>query len=371
VTSDALELARTLIAIDSVNPLLVPGAAGEGEIARFCAGWLAERGFEVTILEQSAGRPSVVGVLRGSGGGRTLMLNGHLDTVSATPSQLTPTVRDGNLYGRGAFDMKTGVAAIMVAADAARGLRGDVLVTLVADEEFGSAGTEEVLAAFSADGAIVAEPSGFELTVAHRGFAWFDVQITGKAAHGSMPEQGIDAISHAGRVMRALDVLEGELKGGAGHPLLAPATVRVATIAGGVDAATVAPSCTLTIERRYLPGETPAAVEEQLRDVIHRVPGDATTTVTALVSRAAFEADPGGDVVNCVSRAYEAVVGAPVVQRGEPFWTDAALIAQAGIPCIIIGVDGGGAHADKEWATTRSIDRLTAVLEKAIREFCS
>ena len=204
--SEVTELARRLISIDSVNPDLVPGAAGETEIADFCAGWLADRSFEVTRLEATPGRPSIVGRRSGSGGGRTILLNGHLDTVGVSGYEGDPfgaSIEDGLLCGRGAFDMKGGLAALLVAAARVAGarLRGDVLVALVADEEFGSVGTEEVLSAFTADGAVIAEPSNLEVTLAHRGFAWFKVGFTGKAEHGSMPEQGVDAIDHAARFL--------------------------------------------------------------------------------------------------------------------------------------------------------------------------
>lgn len=368
---EPVALAAQLIAIESVNPSLAPSAVGETRIADFCAAWLSERGFEVSRVETQPGRPSVIARFLGTGGGRALLLNGHLDTVSlASPDQLVPVIRDGNLHGRGAFDTKGGVAAVMVAAArATSALRGDVILTLVADEEFGSRGTEDVLSQVTADAAIVTEPSGLELTLAHRGFAWFEVLISGLAAHGSMPEQGIDAIAQAGRVMAALDELRADLEGRPRHPVLGHGTVRVATINGGVDAATVAPSCILTVERRFLPGETPDAVEAELRAAIDSAAGVATVTVTRLVARAAFEASPDWAIVATVARHVTHVIGAAVT-RGEPFWTDAALIAEAGIPCLIIGVDGAGAHADEEWATTASIEHLTEILERSIVSFC-
>lgn len=372
---DPVALARDLISIDSVNPAITPRAPGEGTLARWCAGWLGERGFDVTIHEVVEGRPSLIATARGTGGGRSLMLNGHLDTVGVSTYLGEPfvaEVRDGNLYGRGAFDMKGGIAAIMVAAARAAGAtRGDIVVTLVADEEFGSIGTEEVLGRVRPDAAIIAEPSGLELTLAHRGFAWFEVEVTGVAAHGSQPELGVDAIEQAGRILRALDDYRRELEEHPEHPTLGHGTVRVATINGGVDAATVAPSCTLTIERRFLPGETPHSVEQRLRDVIAVVDSNGSTTVvTTLVARGAFEADPQWPIVQAAASESRRVLGRPATTRGEPFWTDASLVWEAGIPCLIIGVDGGGAHADVEWATTRSIEQLTDILEGTIREFC-
>ena len=376
---DPVALAADLIAIDSVNPSLVPGAAGESRIAAFCAAWLRERGFDVTVLEAVPGRPTVVGVSRGSSDAPSVLLNGHLDTVNATPELLRAVERDGRLFGRGAFDTKGGVAALMVAAArmAAAPHPGDVIVGLVADEEFGSLGTDELLAHLAAtrarpvDAAIVVEPSQLELTLAHRGFAWFEIRIDGVAAHGSMPEQGVDAIAHAGLILRALDELRDRLAGVPAHPLLGTGTVRVSTIHGGVDAATVAPACTLTLERRFLPGETPDHVEAQLRAALGDLlddssAGAARATLTRLVARGAFEADPESAIVRAVAASAEAVLGTRPAVRGEPFWTDAGLVAEAGIPCLVNGVAGGGAHADEEWATTASIRQLADILAGAL-----
>ena len=375
---DAVELTRDLIRIDSVNPDLVPDAAGEGEIAQWCATWLSARGFEVQQVGP-ADRPSVIGILRGTGGGASLMLNGHIDTVGVAGYDGDPfsaEVRDGNVYGRGVFDMKAGVAAIMVAAAraATAKLAGDVIVTLVSDEEFGSRGTEDALAVVTADAAIVTEPSEMHLVLAHRGFAWFEIELSGVAAHGSMPHQGVDAIAHAGLVMRALDDLRARFESALPHPLLGYSAVRVSMISGGSDAATVPDSCTLTIERRTLPGETPDAVESELRALLDALAGstpDFQFELRRLVARGAFEADVDGPVVRAVAESAERVLGRPAPTRGEPFWTDAGLILEAGIPCLLIGVDGGGAHAATEWASIESIEQLTDVLEGAIRTFCA
>jgi acetylornithine deacetylase len=207
---DPIALLSRLVAIDSVNPDLVQGGRGEAEIATFVSDWLSARGFEVQRLEARPGRPSIVGRMRGSGGGPSLMFNGHLDTVghfAYDGDALSGAIIEDKLHGRGSNDMKGGVAAMLVAAARAgrRGLKGDVIVACVSDEEYAGRGTEEVVAHVTADAAIVTEPTQLALLTCHKGFAWFDLVFHGRAAHGSRPDLGIDAIAMAGRVLAALE----------------------------------------------------------------------------------------------------------------------------------------------------------------------
>lgn len=267
------DLLADLVAIDSVNPDLVPGGNGETAIAAYCTEWFTRNGFEVHRLEQRPGRPSLVAVKRGTGGGKSLMLNGHIDTVGTAAydgDPLKPEISDGKMFGRGTFDMKGGVAAMMVAAAQAteRPLRGDVIVACVADEEHGSFGTAEVLENFTADAAIVTEPSHLEVTLAHKGFVWFDVEIEGRAAHGSRPELGLDAIAKAGHFLVALEQLGHDLADGPRHHLLGTGTLHASLISGGEEASTYPSSCRITLERRTVPGETPELVEDELGDVL-------------------------------------------------------------------------------------------------------
>ncbi len=375
---DPIELLRAMVRLDSVNPDLVPGAAGEAAIAAWCGEWLTRHGFEVHRLEGHPGRPSVVGIRRGTGGGRSLLLNGHTDTVSVAGydgDPFDPVERDGRLYGRGAFDMKSGLAAAMVAAVRATQvpLAGDVLVACVADEEFGSIGTEEVVAQFRADAAIVVEPTQLGVTLAHRGFAWFEIVLTGRAAHGSMPEQGIDTIAHATRVLNAIEALRARLQAVPRHPMLGHSAVRVSMIEGGEDAATVAAECRITIERRALPDETVASVEAELRrllDTLASQDPEFRYTLTRLIGRDAFEADPESPIVTTVMRHTERVLGTTPVVRGDPFWTDAGLTHGAGMQSLLVGVVGGGAHAATEWVEVASVHRVTDLLTGVITEFC-
>src|SRR5438046_1500608 len=201
MANDIVELAARLVAIDSVNPALVLGGAGERRAAAAVAEWCEARGLEVELVGDE--RPSVVALRRGSGGGRSLLLNGHLDTVGVAgmDAPFEPRIEDGRLYGRGSYDMKGALAALLAAAARAENLRGDVIVTAVADEELASVGTESVLERVRADAAIVVEPTDLQLAVAHRGFVGFELETAGVAAHGSRPDPGVDAIVKMGPVL--------------------------------------------------------------------------------------------------------------------------------------------------------------------------
>jgi acetylornithine deacetylase len=211
VSGDPVKLLKQLIEIPSVNPDVDSTGDGEAAIADFIYSWFNQRGFSVQRLEERPGRPSIVAVARGTGGGKTLMFNGHIDTVGVANYEgcgFLAKEADGRVYGRGSCEMKAGVAAMMIAADNIRrqGVAGDVIVACVADQEGSAWGTQEVLRSYRADGAIVPEPSDLELTVCHKGLMWFDVVVKGKSAHGSRPDLGIDAICKSGKFLVALEI---------------------------------------------------------------------------------------------------------------------------------------------------------------------
>lgn len=222
--NEITSLLYELVAINSINPDLVADGPGEGEIARFVADWLTRAGLEVSLDEPQPGRPNVVGIVRGSGGGRSLLLNAHMDTVGVAGMQHPhqPFIENNRLYGRGAYDMKAGLATIMMAAARAKNLalRGDVILTAVADEEYASIGTASIVKRWHADAAIVTEPTGLDICVAHKGFIWLEVETSGIAAHGSLPERGVDAIVKMGKVLLGLEKLDRSLRAHPSHPLL-------------------------------------------------------------------------------------------------------------------------------------------------------
>ena len=393
--ADVVALTRELVAVDATNPSLVPGGAGERELAELVAAWLAERGFAVRLVGADPTRPSVLARRRGAGGGRTLLLAGHLDTVggagdgAGAGGAADGSPGDGDrIVGRGAYDMAGGLAAAMIAAAAApEELPGDLVLAFAADEEFGSVGMEELLAALDAetdgladaggdgasarsalprpDGAIVLEPTDLEVTLAHRGFAWYRVEYEGVAAHGSQPELGVDAIDRALDGLVALRAFTGEVAARPRHPLLGAGSVRVATIEGGTDAATVADRCVIVVERRTLPGDADPGPE--LGSVLAP---SRPARIVPLVARPAMEADADSPIARIVLEQVGRATGAPAALRGDPWWTDAGLIAEAGIPVVLVGPVGGGAHADVEWVSTESLESLVDVLEETIRAFC-
>jgi acetylornithine deacetylase len=355
---ELIELASRLVAIESINPALVRGGAGERAIVDFVAAWCSEHGLEVDVVGDE--RPSVIATRRGSGGGRSLLLNGHLDTVGVAgmDAPLEPRVENGRLYGRGSYDMKGAVAAVLCAAADAPALRGDIVVTAVADEELGSVGTESVVERVRADAAIVVEPTELQLAVAHRGFVGFTVETEGVAAHGSRPDIGVDAIAKMGPILVGLQELDARLQAGPRHALVGPASLHASLIEGGQEMSSYPAHCRLTGERRTIPGETVEQVERELRAVV----GDARLEVG--VSREPFEAGDGA-FVELVRRTAE-LEGTV----GVPFWTDAALIAAAGMPTVLYGPVGEGAHAVVEWVDIASLERVRDVVSRVAVEWC-
>jgi acetylornithine deacetylase len=359
------ELLRQLVAIDSVNPSLVEGGAGEARIARLVADWLEAAGLEVTLPDALPGRPNVVGIARGSGGGRTLLLNAHTDTVGVAGMDKPhePRLENGRLYGRGAFDMKAGLAAAMVAAASARDLAGDVVVAAVADEEAAGTGTKALLASdLQADAAIVTEPTGLDVAIAHKGFVGFELETAGRAAHGSRPERGIDAIALIGPVLVELSALAQRLGSAAGHRLLGPSSLHMSLIEGGQEFSSYPARCLLTGEWRTLPGQSPADVEAALREVIARSGVDAELRLLFIGDP--FEVADEEEVVQLVHRhAGTAIIGVP-------YWADSALLAAAGIPTVLFGPVGGGEHESVEWVELASVERVCDVLLATARDFC-
>jgi acetylornithine deacetylase len=368
-----------LIRINSINPSLVPGAPGETAIAAFAAGAMRGLGLEVETIEPVPGRPSVVGRLRGSGGGRSLMLNGHLDTVGVEgmADPFTPVLRDGRMYGRGAFDMKGSLAACLTAVkglqDAGAGLRGELVLAAVADEEYASLGTAEVARRIKVDGAIVTESTDLDICLAHKGFVWLEVETLGRAAHGSRFELGIDANLRMGRVLQGLETLERELRLRRPHALVGPPSLHASLLKGGTELSTYAARSVLGIERRTVPGETEAQAAAEVQAILDRLAAADPTfraTCRVLLTREPFEVAAEAPLVAAVRRALTSRRGAAPRLIGQPWWTDTALLAAAGAEALLVGPTGAGAHAEEEWVEMGSLARLAEILTDVAVDYC-
>ncbi len=378
MNDSVLALLRDLVAIDSVNPALAPGGAGEAAIAEHVAAVLRRAGLDVAVADAAPGRPNVVGVLRGRAPGRTLMLCGHLDTVGVDGMRepFTPVVRDGRLYGRGAQDMKSGVAAMIDAAArlAARGglPAGRLVVAAVADEEHASLGADALVGDHGADGAVVTEPTDLRMATCHKGFEWVEVETRGRAAHGSRPADGRDAILRMGRVLHRLEAVNAGLAAGAAHPLLGPASLHASTIAGGRELSVYPDRCRLSFERRTLLGEPPdvGLTEAQgILDALARDDAEFEGTARRVFTRAAHELPVDHPVCRTLARVLDRH-GEVVDPIGMSFWTDAAILTRAGTPAVLFGPRGAGLHSREEYVEIDSVLTCRDVLIDLARDFC-
>lgn len=375
---ELFDLLARLVSIDSINPDLVPGSPGEGEVAAAVASWARERGLEVHVEETGLpGRPNVIAVARGRGGGRSLMLNAHMDTVGVAGMEnpFRPATRDGRLFGRGAMDTKAALAAFMTAAARVRdlSLAGDVILTAVVDEEYASAGTEAVLKGWKADAAVVGEPTGLAIVTAHKGFAWFEIETRGIAAHGSRPDAGVDAIAKMGRVLVALERIAAGLAAGRRHPILGPGSIHASLISGGQELSSYPAACRLSLERRTLPGEDREALERELRDelaAMARADPSFAAEVRTVFTRQPMEVSRSLPAVQALARCVARVTGQDAEFSGMGAWMDSSLIAAAGIPAVILGPRGDGLHGVSEWVDLDSVRACADIAVEMARDFC-
>ena len=363
-------LIADLVRIESINPGLDPAGSGEGAIAEFVADWMRSAGLEVAMQETALGRPNVIGIRRGAGGGRSLMLNAHLDTVGfgGMADPLSGRVDGNRLYGRGSYDMKASLAAaLLAAADLGdEPLRGDVIVTAVTDEEYASIGTQAIVREYAADACIITEHSHLQLCIAHKGFVWAEIETRGRAAHGSLPDVGVDAIALMGPVLTGIADLDRRLRSGERHPLLGTGSLHASLIEGGTELSTYPDRCRVQIERRTVPGETDEIVEQQLREMI----GDRAA-LTIGISRQPFEIGPEAELVKVMQDVVARRLGRPPELTGAGGWMDSALTSSAGIPTVIFGPAGEGAHADDEWVDLDSVQRCREIYADVARAWCA
>jgi acetylornithine deacetylase len=361
----AIRLLKDLVAIDSVNPSLAPGAAGEGAIAQAIADRLRRIGLDVELQDAAAGRPNVVGVLEGRSRGRSLMLCGHMDTVGVDgmTAPFDPVERGGRIYGRGAQDMKGGLAAMIDAARlvAQAGLAtGRLIVAAVIDEEYASLGADALVTRWRADAAVVTEPTDLDIAIGHKGFAWFEVETKGRAAHGSRPREGRDAIVRMGRVLQQLERLDRQLQSRSPHGLMGTASLHASLIEGGRELSSYPDRCTLKLERRSVAGETDARVSAELEELLKGLreqDGELEVAARLLFSRPAYEIAADAELPRALAAALGAQAASTPRLTMMSFWTDAAVLGAAGIPSVLFGPGGAGLHSSVEYVEIQDVLR--------------
>lgn len=369
-----LDILRDLIAIDSVNPSLVPGGAGESAIAAYIIEALRKMRIDAVRQDAAPGRPNVIAVLEGRRRGRSLMLCGHSDTVGVEgmSAPFDPVEREGRMYGRGAQDMKGGLAAILGAAQAitTAGLdAGTVILAIVADEEYASIGAETLVREWSADGAVVTEPTDLAIAVGHKGFEWVEVTTEGVAAHGSRPDEGVDAIAHMGRFLTRLERLQNALARKP-HPLLGAPSVHASMVTGGRELSTYPDRCTLQLERRTVEGERPEIALDETReilDALHAEDPKFRASARFLFGRRPYVTPPDHPLPGLTGEA----LGARATTIGAmSFWTDASILGAAGTPAIVFGPGGAGLHSIEEYVCVDEVLACRDALVALARQFC-
>lgn len=364
----ALDILKQLIRIDSVNPTLVPGSVGERQIAEYLFTLLQQEGIESHLEEVSPGRLNVVARVQGRSPGPRLLLNGHMDTVSVEgmAAPFEPVEREGRIYGRGSLDMKSGlaaeVAALLALAHASQRLRGEVVFVGVVDEEDLSHGTQHFLARSPRekpfDFALITEPTDLKVCSAHKGFAWLEVITRGVAAHGSRPKEGVDAIAAMGEVLRKLSALDRDVQSRPPHPSIGTGSLHASLIQGGREWSSYPDHCTLKYERRTVPGESEAHLERELQELLEQLSRDNPTFRASgrlVFSRAPLESDREERRVKRFFETARSILPDLVDWGAASFWTDAALLAEAGIPVLVFGPRGAGLHSLEEYVIAADV----------------
>jgi acetylornithine deacetylase len=376
-TDPAIRLLEDLVAIDSVNPSLSPGARGEGAIARRIAAECESAGLIVDVVDVEPGRPNVVGVLEGRAPGPALMFCGHTDTVGVAgmDAPFVPARRDGRLYGRGAQDMKGGLAAMLSAARVIAGSgglhRGALIVAAVVDEEHASRGAEALIERWSASAAVVTEPTDLDVAIAHKGFQWVEIETRGRAAHGSRPADGRDAILHMGRVLNRLEAIDRHLQTQRPHVLLGVPSLHASIIDGGTEWSSYPDRCRLKVERRTVPGESEDVALQEARSVLDRLrreDWEFDAAARGVFGRGAYEIDPANPLPAMLIGAASAV-GCQPRRVGMTFWSDAAILGAAGIPAVLFGPGGAGLHSPGEYVRIEDVLKCRDALVGLAREF--
>ncbi|MGH7491231.1 MAG: ArgE/DapE family deacylase [bacterium] len=373
-----VQLLCRLVATNSINPVLVPGAVGEAEIARVIAEDMRAIGMRIAIEEVAPGRPNVVGILEGREAGRTLMFCGHIDTVGVTgmKAPFEPVEKEGKLYGRGAQDMKGGVAAMIGAArklvETGGLAAGRLLIAAVADEEYASLGAQALAQKWQAAAAVVTEPTDLVIGIGHKGFVWIEIEVKGRAAHGSRPAEGRDAIFRTGRVLFRLEKLDRELQAKPRHDTLGTGSLHAAFINGGRELSVYPDHCVLQIERRTISGETGATILQEVEAILTSLRAEDPefeASARLMFERSSYQISADHELPSLLGISLQRL-GRSAARGGLTFWTDAAILGEAGIPTVIFGPGGAGLHSVEEYVKIDEVLACRDALVELAREFC-
>lgn len=377
-TSFLINTLQELVRINSVNPSLSENGPGEEEIGLYIADHLKNLNITTVIDRLGKGRINVTGIIEGTGNGRSIMLNAHMDTVDVSHMKdpFSARIEDGKLFGRGAQDMKASIAAILSMAKKIRdqkvSFNGDIILSFVADEEYNSIGTEHALKKYHTDGAIVTEPTDLSVCIAHKGFGLFEFVTQGRAAHGVLPGEGIDANMHMAAVMQELRLMNDQLKETPPHPLLGRPSIHIPLIKGGSAPFTYADQCKMIFERRTLPGENKDEMLQSLKAINEKLlKKQIKAEVSTLMWRDGFEGDKEGPMVTSLRDAFKDVTGQNAHFIGHTWWEDSALISDIGIDTVIFGPTGHGLHSAIEWVDIKSVITMADILYQTVSDYCN
>jgi len=372
VTEDeVVELTRELVAIPSHWE--VPGQ--EVEIVSALQKYFEKQGLEYELQPVEGDRHNIIARIPGKGGGKSLALNGHLDTVPPYDMTLEPygsSLENGKIYGRGTNDMKGPVAAMIMTLLAYKRsglkLKGDLYFTGVLAEETNSDGSEALIeSGFKTDGAIVGEPSNREYAIGHRGLEWLEFEISGKSAHGGIPEAGVNAIVKAARFINRVEQKVVPRLKDLQHPYMGPSVMNFGRIEGGKQPSTVADRCIIQLDRRYTPQEKLADVLKEYEQILIEMAEedpDFKGTMHRMESNlmkkydhVPMETAPDDPLVDCVKETLEFITSeAPrlTTRRG---WTDAAILNFYGkIATVVYGPgDISRSHSPAEYITANEL----------------
>ena len=362
------KLLAELIALPSVNPAFLPPRhplAGEKKIADFLAATAARAGLDVEFQKVLPGRSNIIARMRPRGKIKhTILLAPHLDTVGADGRQFIPQRQNGRLHGRGACDTKGSVAAMLAALcqlanSQSRPLETEMVFAGLVDEEKAQAGSRALAASgFQAALAIVGEPTKLQVVTAHKGDLWLQLETRGRAAHGATPHLGKNAVHEMARIVEVLETDYAAQLKKRKHQLLGCGTVNVGTIAGGTQPNIVPDSCTITIDRRTLPGETEAGVRREIAALLRAKRLSATISSSKAAPCLPLETPAALPLVRQFLRQAN-----QTRLVGVNYFCDAAVLAAGGIPSVVFGPgDIAQAHTADEWISLAEVERAKDLL---------